>query len=227
MHRSIRSAPQVISQPLRQGSTYVAAARKHPAHRVFQLFRNALLRQVSGRAGFEGAPGILGFRVHTQKEYRHLWAQPLQVVQDVQPAPPRHADVQNHHLPVLAAHRLESLLCCFGLAESRTGKRFLDRFFEPPANECMIIGDQDSHLESRPGRLEGGHGIRKVMVVPAPDTPSTLSTPFSNKARSCIPTKPNDLRARGSWGSKPLPLSRTSSMRASPLASRRATTRVA
>src|SRR6266566_1394308 len=55
--------------------------------------------------------------------------------------------------------------------------------------------------------LKRGSGIRNVVVVPEPSTPSILNSPLSKSARSCIPTRPRDLRAFACSASKPLPLS--------------------
>src|SRR5258708_11007700 len=119
----------------------------------------------------------------------------------------RHADVQNDDIPVLATHVLERFLCRFRFPKSHPGKCFTQGLCEPPAKDRMVVSNKNSHHDSFRGKLKRGSGIRNVMVVPEPTTPSILSSPLITTARSCIPTRPRDLRVFVCSASKPLPLS--------------------
>ena len=207
MNRCIRSISQVVGQPFGQCGADVASARKHAPDGPLQFFRHALFGEVTGRASFEGPPGVLLFGVHAEEKDRQLWTQSPQVLQDIEAASSGHANVKNDDIPILLAHTLDRFLCRVCFPEGHFGKCFADGLPEPAAKDGMIIGNQHSHLKPCPGGGAGGSGIRTVMVVPTPGTPSTLSSPLSKSARSCIPTRPRDLRALASPGSKPLPLS--------------------
>src|SRR2546423_1055720 len=198
-----------MGQPFGQCGADIAAARKHAPDGFFQFFRHALFGEITGCASFESPPGVLFFGVHAEEKNGQLGTQSLQVIQDIETAFSGHADVHNDNFPILAAHTFDRVVCRLGFSEGYFRKCFADGFPEPAAKNGMIVGDQDSHLESKLGRGDENNGIRTVMVVPTPGTPSTLSSPLSKSARSCIPTRPRDLRALASSGSKPLPLSRT------------------
>src|SRR5712664_4177790 len=197
MDGGIGGSSQVEGQVFGQSRAYVAAPRPDPPHRLLELFRHAFFRQVTSGAGFECTSGILPFGMHAEQKDRQLWPQTMQVIQDV----------KNDDIPVLAAHMLERFLCRFRFPKGHPGKCFTKGLREPPAKDCVVVSNKNSHHDSFPGKLNRGSGIRNVMVVPEPSTPSILNSPLSKSARSCIPTRPRDLRAFACSASKPLPLS--------------------
>src|ERR1700674_2368088 len=136
----------------------------------------------------------------------------MQVIQDIKPAFPGHADVQNDDIPVLATHMVERFLGRFRFPKGHPGKFFTKRLRQPPAKDCVVVSNKNSRHDSFPGRLECGSGIRNIMVVPDPSAPSILNSPLSKSARSCMPTRPRDLRALVCSATKPLPLSGTRKM---------------
>ena len=94
--------------------------------------------------------------MHAQKEDRELGAQTLQVLQDIEPALPRHADVQNDEFPIGAAHTVERFLRGVRLPVGDLGERLAEGLLEPAAEQRVVVGDQHSHDESRSLRLRGG-----------------------------------------------------------------------
>src|SRR5437667_779058 len=165
--------------------------------------------------------------MHAQQQDRQFWPKTFQIIQNIEPAFSRHTDVENDDIPILEAHTLDGLHGRLCFAESDFRKRFANRFFKPTPEDSVIVSNQYSHLKSCLGRVAGGSGIRRVKVVPVPGTLSTLSSPLSRNARSCIPTRPKDLRDLAASKSNPAPLSRTWKMIWFTSLSSRASTRVA
>src|SRR5439155_741232 len=132
--------------------------------------------------------------MHAQQQDRQFWPKTFQIIQDIEPAFSRHTDVENDDIPILEAHTLDGLHGRLCFPESDFRKRFANRFFKPTPEDSVIVSNQYSHLKSCLGRVDGGNGIRSVKVVPVPGTLSTLSSPLSRNARSCIPTRPRSSR---------------------------------
>src|SRR5215472_7191063 len=162
--------------------------------------------------------------MHAKQKDRQFWPQAMQVTQYVQPAFPRHTDVQNDYIPVLPTNILERFLRRTRLSKSHPGKCFRKGLSQASAHNGVIVGDENSHHGSFSGKASRGRGICNVTVVPEPGTPSIVSFPSSSRARSCIPTSPSDLRCLVCSGSKPMPLSWTRKIRCSFCLSRRAST---
>src|SRR5579859_1501765 len=227
MNRRVRSSSQIVGQALRQRHADVAAAGEHALNRLLQLLGNAILGQIPGRAGLQRAPRILLLRIHAQEENRQLRPDALQIAQDIEPAFSGHADIQDDDFPVVRADARKRFFRGFCFAEGNLGKSFANGFFQSTPKYRVIICYQDSHHKPCRGWADGDHGIRKVMVVPEPGTPSMRTSPWRRSARSCMPTSPSDFFALASSGSKPLPLSCTRKTSWSSSISRRASTLVA
>src|SRR6266850_398027 len=144
-----------------------------------------------------------------QDQHRALRELALDLAEQLQPAAARHREIQDRHVPVELARKLQGFVAVLRLAHHlHIGLAGQDLLQAVPHHR-VIVRDQDFHSEPP---YFGRSGSDTVTCVPLPRLPLISSLPEKSSTRSRIPRSPSDLEPCISAAVMPLPLSWTSSV---------------
>ena len=85
-----------------------------------QLTGSAVLSQVAGCAQTQGALGILLFGVHTEQQHARLWADGVDLAQQVQPAAIREGNVEQDNIVNIVPDGFQCLVGGTGFIHNQT-----------------------------------------------------------------------------------------------------------
>src|SRR5688500_1893939 len=202
----------------------VAPAAGDLADRAHELLGRAFLGQVARSAGFQRAHRVAVLGVHGEDQHRAARIALAQLLDELQAVLAGHVVVEHGDFPGHAPREVDDFLAVARLAYD--GEVGLNREHLPQSlpDHRVVVGDDDFH--GRPLSLVRV-GMTTETRVPCPAAPEMFTSPPKSSARSCMPSRPSDLRPFRSLSAMPTPLSCTSRLTCSSVTPRSMSTRVA
>src|SRR5882672_3394983 len=138
----VRIAIEFAHELFGQGGADVATALQYRAHRAQQLFGRSAFLDEAARSGTQHVQRVLPFRVAAQDQHAGAVMNRTDLLQDVDAAAVRHADVEDDQIPVLGAQPVERLAAGRGLADGADAAILDQKLLESGADYGMVVSEQ-------------------------------------------------------------------------------------
>src|SRR5437763_10127323 len=183
-----------------------APRHRHPDGLV-QVLGARVFQHVAVGAVGQGLLDVLSPVVAGQHDHGDLGPRRLDLPKQLEPIAPRHPHVEQRDVDGLRLQQLHGVVGAGGFQDLGVGKALVDHVSDPPADQRVVVDDQDLHRSSSPT------GRRAITRVPSRRADSTDTVPPTSATRFSIMSSPKFLRGPPPctpWGLNPLPVSRTS-----------------
>src|ERR1700683_2565202 len=133
------TATDILRQLLRYDGRYIFTPLQDIMDRARQLLRWRILAEIARRSRLQHPRAIQPFRVYAQDQYRDPRYMLFDLLDDLQPAPPRHRQIADDKVPMPLQRQLEQRISLPGFHDLSGRELPMQPPDKPLPHDAMIV----------------------------------------------------------------------------------------